>query len=128
MPVSRCTHALVAWNGRPPVLYVFKEGFTKDFFPPEADVFQLGLVAYETLAGARPFTPDERERLRSGDPVSLPTRGSWAAVPEARPVEYRRDFYGEVPVAPGDRLPGVPRHLLKAGTRIPVAERFVLGA
>lgn len=31
VPASRCTHALVKWNGRDLGLYVFKESFTKDF-------------------------------------------------------------------------------------------------
>jgi hypothetical protein len=31
VPASRCTHVLVKWNGRDNGLYVFKEGFTKDF-------------------------------------------------------------------------------------------------
>jgi spore coat protein H len=33
VPVSRCTHALVSWKDRKPALYVFKEAFTKEFFP-----------------------------------------------------------------------------------------------
>jgi len=31
VPASRCTHAIVKWNGRDTGLYVFKESFTKDF-------------------------------------------------------------------------------------------------
>ena len=31
VPASRCTHAIVKWNGRDMGLYLFKEGFTKDF-------------------------------------------------------------------------------------------------
>jgi spore coat protein H len=31
VPASRCTHAIVKWNGRDLGLYVFKESFTKDF-------------------------------------------------------------------------------------------------
>jgi spore coat protein H len=31
VPASRCTHVLVKWNGRDLGLYLFKEGFTKDF-------------------------------------------------------------------------------------------------
>ena len=35
---------------------------------------------------------------------------------------------GEVLVAPGDRLPLVPRHLLKVGLTAPLGERFTIGA
>ncbi len=31
VPASRCTHAIVKWNGRDTGLYLFKESFTKDF-------------------------------------------------------------------------------------------------
>jgi hypothetical protein len=31
VPASRCTHAIVKWNGRDMGLYLFKEAFTKDF-------------------------------------------------------------------------------------------------
>ena len=31
VPASRCTHAVVRWNGRDTGLYLFKESFTKDF-------------------------------------------------------------------------------------------------
>jgi hypothetical protein len=31
VPASRCTHVIVKWNGRDLGLYLFKEGFTKDF-------------------------------------------------------------------------------------------------
>jgi hypothetical protein len=31
VPASRCTHAIVKWNGRDTGLYLFKEAFTKDF-------------------------------------------------------------------------------------------------
>ena len=31
VPASRCTHAVVKWNGRDTGLYLFKEAFTKDF-------------------------------------------------------------------------------------------------
>ena len=31
VPASRCTHAIVKWNGRDMGLYLFKEGFTRDF-------------------------------------------------------------------------------------------------
>jgi predicted Ser/Thr protein kinase len=48
---------------------------------PSSDVYQLGLVGYEMLAGEKPFTQAEREALRLGQPVPLPVRGRWGEVP-----------------------------------------------
>jgi eukaryotic-like serine/threonine-protein kinase len=50
---------------------------------PATDVYQLGLVAFEVLAGERAFTREERERIRRGERVPLAARGAWAEVPEA---------------------------------------------
>lgn len=50
---------------------------------PASDVYQLGLVAYELLARARPFTADDRERIAAGEQVPLPDRGGWTAVAPA---------------------------------------------
>lgn len=48
---------------------------------PASDVYQLGLVAYEVLAGERAFDAQDRERIARGDAVRLPNRGSWNHVP-----------------------------------------------
>ncbi len=49
VPVSRCTHAMVSWNNREPVPYVFKEAFTKEFLSgffetPEGSLYDGGPV------------------------------------------------------------------------------------
>jgi hypothetical protein len=46
-----------------------------------SDVYQLGLVAYETLTGERPYTQTEREHVRSGEEVALQPTDRWEAVP-----------------------------------------------
>ena len=49
VPASRCSHALVTINGKDHGLYVFKEGFTKDFLAhfftkPDGDLYDGGFV------------------------------------------------------------------------------------
>ncbi|HYW08891.1 MAG TPA: serine/threonine-protein kinase [Longimicrobium sp.] len=46
-----------------------------------SDVYQLGLVAYETLTGERPFSPTDRENQRAGEDVPLRPTTRWTAVP-----------------------------------------------
>jgi serine/threonine-protein kinase len=46
-----------------------------------SDVYQLGLVAYETFTGERPYTQTEREHVRSGEEIPLRMTDRWAAVP-----------------------------------------------
>ena len=49
---------------------------------PASDVYQLGLIGYETLAGERPFTREDRDRAVAGAPIPLPSSGRWGAVPQ----------------------------------------------
>jgi hypothetical protein len=49
VPASRCSHAIVKWQGRDLGLYVVKEGFTKDFLAhffkdPTGDLYDGGFV------------------------------------------------------------------------------------
>jgi eukaryotic-like serine/threonine-protein kinase len=48
---------------------------------PASDVYQLGLVAYELLAGARPYDAADRDRLRAGEAVPVPASDRWSRVP-----------------------------------------------
>ena len=49
---------------------------------PASDVYQLGLLAYEVLAGAKPFSQTERDRIRLGEAVPVPSNGFWPSLPE----------------------------------------------
>lgn len=67
-----------------------EQGAATGAVSPATDVYALGLVAYELLAGERPFDDVDRARLRAGEAVALPNRGRWQAVPSAlRPVVER---------------------------------------
>jgi serine/threonine protein kinase len=46
-----------------------------------SDVYQLGLIGYELLAGRRPFGEEERAAIRAGEDVSLPVTDAWRSVP-----------------------------------------------
>ncbi|HEX8395618.1 MAG TPA: serine/threonine-protein kinase [Longimicrobium sp.] len=48
---------------------------------PASDVYQLGLIGYEMLAGRRAYTEDERARIRGGAEVPLPRTEAWSGVP-----------------------------------------------
>lgn len=47
---------------------------------PASDVYQLGLIAYELLAGARPYTEADRARIHAGEPVQPARPPRWTAV------------------------------------------------
>ncbi|HEX5725446.1 MAG TPA: serine/threonine-protein kinase [Longimicrobiaceae bacterium] len=67
-----------------------------------SDVYQLGLIGYELLAGARPWTDAELQRIRAeGEELPLPETPRWAAVaPALRQVVARA-----VRTRPADRYP-----------------------
>ncbi len=48
---------------------------------PASDVYQLGLIAYELLAGERPYTEAGRKRIREGEAVPPAQTPRWTAVP-----------------------------------------------
>ena len=48
---------------------------------PPSDVFQLGLIGYELLAGERPFTEAGRARIQAGEDVAPADSPRWRAVP-----------------------------------------------
>jgi hypothetical protein len=62
---------------------------------PASDVYQLGLVAYELLAGDRPYDAEERERIQRGEDVPLPVRGRWNQVSPALRGVVERALRGD---------------------------------
>jgi serine/threonine protein kinase len=57
---------------------------------PASDVYQLGLVAYEVLTGSKPYTEEERERIRSGAEIPPGSSERWDSLdPELRGVVER---------------------------------------
>ncbi|CAA9353538.1 MAG: Serine/threonine protein kinase PrkC, regulator of stationary phase, partial [uncultured Gemmatimonadetes bacterium] len=48
-----------------------------------SDVYQLGLIGYELLAGQRPYNEHERTRVRAGEDVPLPRTPAWTSVSPA---------------------------------------------
>jgi serine/threonine protein kinase len=68
---------------------------------PASDVYQLGLVGYELLAGERPYTEEERSRIHAGEELGVPERGAWAAVPDGIRSVVERSLR----VRPEERFP-----------------------
>jgi serine/threonine protein kinase len=66
-----------------------------------SDVYQLGLVAYETLTGERPFTQTEREHVRAGEEIPLRMTDRWAAVPPGVRAVIAQSLHTD----PGARFP-----------------------
>ncbi|WP_420126667.1 protein kinase domain-containing protein [Longimicrobium sp.] len=46
-----------------------------------SDVYQLGLIGFEMLAGRRPFDEEERAAVRAGEDVPLPVTDAWRDLP-----------------------------------------------
>jgi hypothetical protein len=49
---------------------------------PASDVFQLGLLGYELLAGTRPYDRADQDRIRAREELGAPTQGRWLEVPQ----------------------------------------------
>ncbi|HEU0299337.1 MAG TPA: serine/threonine-protein kinase, partial [Longimicrobium sp.] len=66
-----------------------------------SDVYQLGLIGYEMLAGRRPFGEGERALVRAGQDVPLPVTDAWRTLPpHVREVVQRA-----LRPRPADRFP-----------------------
>jgi|GEM_PF-631063 len=66
-----------------------------------SDVYQLGLIGYEMLAGQRPFGEEERALVRAGQDVPLPVTDAWRTVPE----HLREVVQRALSLRPADRYP-----------------------
>jgi hypothetical protein len=66
-----------------------------------SDVYQLGLIGYEMLAGRRPFDESDRAAVRAGSDVPLPTTEAWRSVPPHLCDVISRALRPR----PGDRFP-----------------------
>jgi serine/threonine protein kinase len=68
---------------------------------PASDVYQLGLIGFEMLAGQRPFDEQERARVRGGEAVALPVTDAWREVPAHVAAVIER----ALSLTPRDRYP-----------------------
>ena len=66
-----------------------------------SDVFQLGLIGYELLAGERAYGPDDQARMKAGEDPGVPVRGSWGEVPR----DVREVIERALAHEPADRFP-----------------------
>jgi hypothetical protein len=55
-----------------------------------SDVYQLGLLGYEMLAGRRPYDDEARRRMHAGEAVPLPETDAWAAAPASARAAVER--------------------------------------
>ncbi len=66
-----------------------------------SDVYQLGLIAYELLAGQRAYTEADRKRIHAGEAVPLTQTPQWAAIP----APLRGVIERALSLDPADRYP-----------------------